>query len=165
MIEVMIVVIIIAITSALVMPMVGNRSDLKLAAATRRALADFQYAQSLSIASRNSVYVRFNTNTYSLASRSGSTFTTLTHPIDQMSFAVTFGSTATDPQLRTVTLAKPSFATASCLGFDTLGAPFLFNESTLVKTPLATNVTITLSCGGQSQNLVIEPYTGEIAVP
>ena len=165
MIEVMIVVIILAITSAIALPMIGNRSDLKLAAAVRRALADLQYAQSLSIASRDSVYVRCDTNTYSLARRSGATFTTITHPIDQMSFVVTFGSGATDSQLKTVTFSKPAFATGSALGFDSLGAPFLIAEATQAKTSLTSAVTLTLTCGGQTQTLLIEPYTGEIAVP
>jgi hypothetical protein len=62
-------------------------------------------------------------------------------------------------------MAKPSFATGSALGFDSLGAPFLIDETTLVKTPLSSAVTITLSCGGQTQSLLVEPYTGEIAVP
>lgn len=165
MIEIMIVVVILAIVSAVALPMIGNRSDLKLAAATRRVLADLQYAQSLSIATRESVYIRFDTNTYSLCNRSGSTFTTLKNPIDQTTFLVRTGTNATDSQLRDVAIARPSFATASALGFDSLGAPFLINETTSVKSSLTSAVTITLSCGGQTQTLLVEPYTGEIAVP
>lgn len=165
MIEVMIVVVILAITAAVVVPMVGNRSDLKLAAATRRMLADLQYAQSLSIATRESVYIRFNTNTYSLCRRSGTTFTTIAQPIDKMPFTVVTGSGSSDSQLKSVSIAKPTFASASALAFDSLGAPYLINETTLAKTSLTSSVTLTLSCGGQTQTLLIEPYTGEIAVP
>ena len=166
MIEVMICVVIIAIASAVVVPMIGGRSDLKLAAAMRKMVADVQYAQSLSIATRDPVYVRFDANQYTVFRRVGTTSTTLTHPVDPGAFVVKFASTATSSTLRDIAMAKPNFgSTLNVIGFDSLGAPLTLNETTSAKTPLSASATVTLTCGGLSQSMLVEPYTGEISVP
>lgn len=166
MIEVMICVVILAIASAIVVPMIGNRSDLKLAAATRTLIADLQYAQNLAIATRDPVYVRFEANKYTLFTRAGTVSTTLTHPIDRSPFVVQLGSTSPVGTLRSIAMAKPNFGSGVyVVGFDSLGAPLLLDEATSTKTSPATAAAVTLTCDSLSQVLYVEPYTGEISVP
>lgn len=166
MIEVMVCVVILAIASAIVVPMIGGRADLKLSAATRKLVADLQYAQNLAIATRDPVYIRFEPNKYTLFRRAGSVSTTIAQPIDPGSFVVQFGSAATYGALKQIAMAQPNFGSRlNSVGFDSLGAPLVLDEVTSTKTSLATAASVTLTCETQSQQVKIEPYTGEISVP
>ena len=165
MIEVLIVVLILGITTAVVMPLVGNRSDMKLAAAARTLMADMQYGQNLAIATRTPIYIRFDTNAYSLCTKAGTTLSTIIHPVTKMTFSAQFGATASSSVLSGVTLTKPSFGGDAVIVFDSLGVPSSYNEASALKTSLVAQAQITLTCGGQQQVICIEPYTGEISVP
>lgn len=163
-VEILLVVLIMAISAAIVVPMVGNRDDVVLAAATRKMVADFQYAQNLAIATRASVYIRFQNNQYELCTLSGSTFTPITHPVEKDPFVVQFGADG-PANLAKVSMAQPSIATKQILGFDSLGTPFAFDAISLTRTNLAATATISLVAGSYTQPINVEPYTGEITVP
>ena len=164
-IEILIVVVIMAIMAAVAVPMIGNRSDIKIAAAVRKAVADLQYAQNLSIATRQNVYLRFDTNTYTVCKKVGSVLTAISDPIDRMTYTVTLGTNPTSAALAGVGLAKPSFAGNSVIGFDSVGAPFSFNETSGVRTSMTVSAQLQFTCGTTTQTILIEPYTGEISVP
>ena len=166
MIEVMIVVVLLAITAAVAMPMVADRSDLKLAAAMRSMSGDLQYAQNYAVATRQSVYVKFAVNKYTLCSMSGTTLVPLTHPVDKGAFVVNFNNASTGPRaLLGVTMTVPNIGGNSILAFDSVGAPFSFAELSSTKTSLTGRTTVVVACGSQTSSLAIEPYTGEISVP
>lgn len=167
MIEVMIVVILLAITAAIAMPMVGNRSDLKLAAAMRTMTGDVEYAQNYAIATRQSVYVKFVADQYSVCTLVNGNLVPIANPLTKMNFVVDFnGTSGTSPGvLAGVTMAKPSFSGDSVLAFDSLGAPFRYAETSATKTTLTTRAQVTVTCGSQTSSLYVEPYTGEVSVP
>ena len=163
-VEILLVVVIMAISAAIVVPMVGGRNDIVIAATTRKMIADLQYAQNLAIATRNSIYIRFQANQYQLCTLSGSTLSAITHPVEKSPFVVQFGPTGTSPLSR-VTMPLPSIATKDVLGFDSLGTPFAFDRTTLTRTNLSATASISMTAGNVTQQIQIEPYTGEITVP
>src|SRR5688572_19841937 len=67
-VEILMVVVILGIASAVIVPQIGTRSDLKARAAARIVVADLIYAQNMAIASQKWHYVKFDTtnNRYSV---------------------------------------------------------------------------------------------------
>src|SRR5258708_5270719 len=59
-IEIMAVLVLLAITSAIVLPEFGKHDDLKVASASRELVADLSYPQSRAIADGRLVYVKFD---------------------------------------------------------------------------------------------------------
>lgn len=165
-IEVTIVVLLMAIVVGMVVPMVGNRADLRLAAAGRKVTADLQYAQAAAISTQVSQYVRFGANQYELMTRasSGTSLIAAQHPIDKTNFTVVFNNASNTPDLVNVTLDAPSFDGASTLVFDAQGMPSSYNATTGIATPLSSRATLTMRCGGQTLRVFVEAYTGEISV-
>lgn len=163
-IEILMVVVIMAVSAAIVVPMVGNRDDIVIAAATRKIVADLQYAQNYAIATRQSIYVRFASNRYDICTLSGSTLTTITHPVEKSAFLVKLGEDG-DTGLQRVTLPQASIGGKTVLGFDSLGIPFSFDAGTQARGNLNAAVEIPMTSGTQTQTLRVEPYTGEITVP
>ena len=163
-IEVLLVVVIMAISAAIVVPLVGNRDDIVLSAATRKVVADFQFAQNYAIATRQTLYIRFQANEYEICTLSGSTLTRITHPVDKGVFVVRFGEFG-DANLQRASLPQASIGGKNVLGFDSLGTPFAFDASTLTRTNLSAVASISMTSGSMTQVINIEPYTGEITVP
>lgn len=163
-IEILLVVMIMAISAAVVVPMVGNRDDIVIAASARKVVADFQYAQNYAIATRQSIYIRFTTDQYELCTLGGSTLTPITHPVEKSAFVVKFGTDG-DSGLQRTSLPVPSIGGTSVLGFDSLGTPFAFDSATVTRSELSSSVSISMTAGDLTQALAVEPYTGEITVP
>src|SRR5687768_15113383 len=95
-VEILVVVLILGIAAAAIVPQMGNRGDLKAAAAARMIMADLIYAQNRAIATQTRHYVTFDTaaspQTYRIVT-SMTPLTDVTHPITKASsYAVTFGS-------------------------------------------------------------------------
>src|SRR5687767_3290316 len=69
-VEILMVVLIIGIASAIIIPQMGTRDDMRATAAARTLISDLVYAQSLAISSGSYVYVKFDTanNRYTLLS-------------------------------------------------------------------------------------------------
>src|SRR5688500_15065328 len=66
--EILAVVVILGIASAIIIPQIGTRDDMRVKAASRTLIADLIYAQNLAISTGQVVYVRFDVagNSYSL---------------------------------------------------------------------------------------------------
>src|SRR5687768_1834495 len=60
-VEILVVVLILGIAAAAIVPQMGNRGDLKAAAASRIIMADLIYAQTRAIATQTRHYVKFDT--------------------------------------------------------------------------------------------------------
>src|SRR5687768_3580673 len=67
-VEILAVIVILGIASAIIIPQIGTRDDMRARAAARNLVADLIYAQNLAISSGKVVYVRFDVanNKYSL---------------------------------------------------------------------------------------------------
>lgn len=164
-IEVTIVVLILAIVVGAVVPMMGSRSDIRLAAAARKMTADLQYAQALAISTQVSQYVRFGANQYELMARaaSGNSLVASVHPTDKTNFTVVFDNASAMPELTDVTLDAATFGGQTTLVFDSQGMPSSYNATTGVAAPLGSRATLVLRSGALSMNVYVEAYTGEIS--
>src|SRR5579864_2406019 len=86
-IEILSVVIILGIASAIIVPQLSSRDDLRCAAAARALMGDLLYAQSRSIALGKMHYVQFNTatGTYQLLD-AVSPNNVITNPVTQVPY-------------------------------------------------------------------------------
>lgn len=154
MIEIMIVVAVIAILSAVAVPMLSATEQTKLRGAANIVLADLEFAQTESIANGSTPRcVVFNTSTatYSIVT-GGSSGTPVTNPIDKQPYTTTFGS-GRAASLSGVTISSVSLASGSSVQFGSLG-----------QTNLTSTGTITLACNGLRITLSIDATTGEVSV-
>jgi prepilin-type N-terminal cleavage/methylation domain-containing protein len=158
-VEILVVVVILGIASAVILPQLGSRDDVRAKSAARMVMADFIYAQNLAIARQSPRYVVFTPSGYSIReSPSGSP---INHPIDKTPFIVTFN----EKQLKDITMTGWNFGGPSTLGFDELGAPFSYDVSaTPADALLNSRGSIVITSGSYSLTVFIEPFTGEATV-
>jgi prepilin-type N-terminal cleavage/methylation domain-containing protein len=107
-IEILVVLVILGIASAVIVPQIGRRDDLTASAATRMVMADLIYAQNKAIAMQSRHGVVFDTATKSyqlyqftpVSGTSNFTLTPVTHPITKQPYVVQFKSTASTRRSR-----------------------------------------------------------------
>jgi prepilin-type N-terminal cleavage/methylation domain-containing protein len=160
-VEILAVVIILGIASAMILPQLGSRDDLKAAAAARAIMADLIFAQNRAIAMQRTHYIRFDIGTqrYTVLSEISPSDVVVTHPVSKNSFITEFGTNVSG--MRDVTLVSASFNGQLMLAFDDLGTPLFYNGTAL--SPM-TSGEIVIRSGEQQLTIGIEPFTGEIAV-
>jgi prepilin-type N-terminal cleavage/methylation domain-containing protein len=165
-IEILVVVLILGIASAIILPEIGSRADLDAASAARTVMADLLYAQNRAIATGQDHYIVFDVSgqSYSVysGSSSGPSSTPLTHPINLNSYVMTFGQAGSNNISSDVTLGSVSFNGQSVIAFDELGVPYSYNSGPLV--PLSQPGTIVLNCGDYSLTISVMQDTGELTV-
>jgi type II secretion system protein H len=163
-VEILCVVVILGIASAIIIPQLGTRDDLVVSSAARVMMSDLIYAQNQAIATQRRQFVQFVGQQYTIMTRNTDTdpLAAIMHPITKESYAYTFGT----PQsgLANVSLTSTNFGGPTVMGFDELGSPFAYDAGTNTMTPLASAGTIVLTAGGFSLTISVEPYTGEITV-
>lgn len=164
-VEILCVVVILGIASAIIIPQIGSRDDLKAAAAARTVMSDLMYAQNTAIAQQRRYYVQFVGQQYSVLSRATDTgpLAIISHPVSKQSYTVTFGTAQNGTD--NVTLGTPDFGGGSAIiGFDDLGTPFAYDAGSNTANPLTTAGNITVTCGTETLTVAVEPYTGEATV-
>src|SRR5438270_1697999 len=122
-IEILCVVVIIGIASAVILPQLSTRDDLRASSAARTLMADLLYAQSRSIALQKYHYVSFNTATSTYQVMDSPT-NVITHPVELGPYVVTFGT----GNLNKVKLSSASFDGQTTITFDSLGIPYSYNS-------------------------------------
>ena len=153
-IEMMIVVLIVAIISALAVARLGNTSTTRLRSAATLLAADLNYAQVESIAHTDSprvIVIDPTTSTYHIAAATALD-TPITNPITKAPYSITFGQ-GTASALVGITIAATGVGGDNRLAFGAYG-----------QTDQATAATITLLCDGESITLTIDPITGETTI-
>ena len=171
-VEILMVVVIIGIASAIIIPQIGTRDDMRATAAARTLVSDLVYAQSLAISSGSYVYIKFDTgsNRYTLLSTAAPSGgdVALTHPITQSSYIQQFGSTTKDWQNVSIQSAalngvstdyRPEFT----LAFDEIGSPYVYCYDLNDKNEL-NDGSIVLKAGDFTKTVTVSPATGEITV-
>jgi type II secretion system protein H len=158
-IEILMVVLIMGITSAIAIPYMGTRSDQKASSASREITADLLYAQNEAIAQQSMYYVQFDVtnNKYSVLSALPSTIAT--HPVTKNPYTVSF---AGPTGLTGCSLNSVSFDGATTLGFDWLGAPYSVTSGGAA-TPLAAG-SIVVKSGSTTQTVNVDAITGQVEV-
>jgi prepilin-type N-terminal cleavage/methylation domain-containing protein len=164
-IEILCVVVILGIASAVVIPNLGMQNDQYCSAAARVVMADLIYAQNQAIVTQSVTYVNFNTTgqTYSLLSVSPSTnpLAYLQNPVALGNYTRTFNSSV-QPQLQSTTISSVSFDGNTTLAFDELGQPLSWTAATNSTAPLANSGSIVIQSGTVSITVSIEPYTANL---
>lgn len=161
-IEILCVVVIIGLTSAIIVPQIGSRDDQRVASASRALMADLLYAQSRSIAYQTRHYVQFNTstNTYQVMvdSGSGAPGSVITHPVNNTNYTVTVGTGS----LARVALQSASFDGNATIAFDQMGVPWSWNSTTGLA-PMSAG-SVVFKAGVNQLTVSVAPYSGEITV-
>jgi prepilin-type N-terminal cleavage/methylation domain-containing protein len=159
--EILVVVVILAIASAIVLPQVSQTADQNTASAARAVMADLLYAQNRAIAMQTMHYVTFDTThqQYTLFSAPA---TVLTHPINENPYVMTFGQSGPNNVSQTVSLTGASFNGQTTIAFDETGVPYSYNAGTA--TPLSGAGSVVLTCGSYSLTISVSPDTGEVTV-
>jgi prepilin-type N-terminal cleavage/methylation domain-containing protein len=165
-IEILSVVIILGIISAIVIPQVGQRGDLQAAAAARVLIGDLTYAQNRAIANGGWTYVTFSTTAqnYTLynGTSSAPSATPLTHPVYDDNYTMTFGGQGSNA-LTGATLASVNIGNgSSTLAFDSTGIPYAYvgGNPPIELTAAATAV---ISSDNYSVTVTVEPATGDLS--
>ena len=145
--EILVVLVILAIATAVVVLRVSNMGDLQVASAARGALANMQFAQNEAIVTQREVTVAFDVinGLYELRYADG---TVLTHPVDKNPFRVRF---ATTTGVEKVSILAADFNSGTTVTFDSLGSPSSDGEVTLI-------------ANGHRQRITVAPVTGRMSV-
>jgi prepilin-type N-terminal cleavage/methylation domain-containing protein len=161
-VEILMVVLILAITSAIIVPQIGSRNDLKAAAAARVVMADLIWAQNRAISTQQKQYVVFSGQNYTIYYRdTDGTLKTCTNPVSLQTYTTSFGVKGTP--LSDVKISEtPVFGTCSSVCFDEMGTPYGYDGTNELS--LTSQGTIKLGCDTQALTITIEPYTGEASV-
>lgn len=161
-VEILVVVVILGLISAVVIPQIGSRSDLRVAAAARIVASDLIYAQNLAISAQQPRFIRFTTTSYGVYS-SGAAATPMTHPVNKSPYVMTFG-TGGAAGLENCSIVSKTFDGQTTLAFDELGAPYSYNTVGGTLTPLVASGEVVLGSGTIRLKVLVEPFTGEITV-
>jgi MSHA pilin protein MshC len=162
-IEILAVVVILGIISAVVIPQINTRDDQRAAAAARVLMADLLYAQNRAVAQQKVHYVQFDVSGQSY--RVLDVFSpahVIKNPVDGSTYQVKFG-TASTSGLQQMALQSASFDGTAVLAFDVMGIPQSVNATTGVMTPLSASAIIVKS-GTYPLTVVVSPYSGELTV-
>jgi prepilin-type N-terminal cleavage/methylation domain-containing protein len=159
-VEILVVVIILGITSAIIIPSIGTRDDLKVAAGARLVVSDLIFAQNRAIATQQMHYVLFDPANERYSVLTGLPSTYVTHPITKSNFITTMnGPGGTEGLL----IDSAGFGGQPIIGFDEMGIPYSVTGGG-VATALVDAGTVDVTCGELSVTVSVEPYTGEIQV-
>ena len=155
-IELLLVIIMLGIASALVVPSLGSTDVLRVQSAVRTIVADINYAQSDALARQRGRAIIFNatTNSYSIVEVKGTTLNPAQDTIQSVSLS-------NSRRYHDTRLVSATFDSGSnTLVFDEMGGPVTGPGS---NTP--GNGGLIVVSGSQSVfNITVEPYTGRVTV-
>lgn len=164
-IELIIVLMILGITTALAAPMLSGRDDVHVEAIARRVTSDLQYAQNLAVVTQRVTFVRFEADRYVVLQRDDAgELTPIRHPIEQTDFVVTFGQAGREQVMRRGSLGGVSFEGGPMLAYDSLGSPMAYDEDNDALAELTAPGTVRVTAGEFAATAVVTPYTGEVQV-
>jgi prepilin-type N-terminal cleavage/methylation domain-containing protein len=170
-VEILAVVVILGIASAIIIPNMGTRDDLRTAAGARQLVADLIYAQNQAITTGKMVYVKFDTtnNQYTLLTNANSGGdTAMTNPITQTTYVRSFGPNVSGWETVSVQSAvlngtDATYASMFTLAFDELGSPYVFRYSDNTTNDLNSG-SIVIQSGTFTSTVSVAPATGELTV-
>ena len=166
-VEILAVLIIIGIASAVVVPGLGTHDDQNVAAAARTMVADLIFAQSRSILTESMHYVKFDTvsQTYAITTSAPNLAAVYEqNPSTFQNYIEYLGTGAPPGGMQRVFLQTPSADGKTCVSFDEIGQPYACDASTGVATMLVATATFPVKCGSFTLTVKVEPYTGAITV-
>ena len=167
-VEILVVLIIIGIASAVVVPSLGTHNDQNVASAARTVVADLIFAQNRAILNQGFRYVNFSTTNQNYAILTTAPNITPAvyeqNPVTLQNYITSFGSSAPPGAMQSVLLQAVSADGMACLAFDELGQPYSCDPSTGITTMLAAAATFPVKCGTFTLTVIVQPYTGAMSV-
>jgi type II secretory pathway pseudopilin PulG len=161
------VVIILGIASAVIVPNLGTRNDMNVAAAARVVMADLMYAQNRAIVTQSMTYVQFDVagQAYAILSNKPNVapLAYVMNPVTGQNYLTKFNN-ASNPGLQPAKLQTISVDGKACIAFDELGQPYSWDSATGNSTALVNPATIPVKCGTFLLTVYVEPYTGALTV-
>jgi prepilin-type N-terminal cleavage/methylation domain-containing protein len=154
--EVILVIVILAIAAMMAIPFAVSGAGTQLKSAAIIIASDLEYAKSMAISRGRNYSVVFNDGAerYQIEDANGAV---ISHPVKK-GFAYVVDFTA-DSRLDRVEIVSANFGdTTSTVSFDYLGSPYNGSGD-----PLNSGV-ITLSAGGATMTVNVEPVTGYITI-
>jgi prepilin-type N-terminal cleavage/methylation domain-containing protein len=154
-IEILIVVVMLGVASALAMPSLRSTDALRVQSTVRAIVSDITYAQSDALARQQSRAMVFDTtnNKYSIVEVHGATLSPTTDTI----YAVDLNN---ERKFHSSKLVNASFDGSNILVFDELGGPVTGPGSS---TP-GNGGTIKVTGSGETYTITVEAYTGRVSV-
>jgi prepilin-type N-terminal cleavage/methylation domain-containing protein len=166
-VEILLVVIILGIASALLVPQIGERSDLQAASAARVIMSDLLYAQNHAIATQQYQYVTFNVPNQKYTLYSGTSSgpgTILTHPVYLTNYVMNFGASGQN-SFPNVTLVSANFGNNQpTIAFDSQGVPYYYTAANSTNTAISGLGVVQISSGNYSLTINVAQDTGDISV-
>jgi len=152
MVELMIVLLILGIVSAVAVPSIrSNLDEIKLDGATREVVSMIQYCQSLSIKTGESHEVKFTVMQNRMKCQDLATTTPVIHPVDKKPYDIDFDVAAT---FQGVDIVSASFnpGNKSSITFNSLGEPDKFGAVVLGYRGYQKTINVSLPLGKVSVN-------------
>ena len=158
--EMLAVVVILGLLSAVVLPQLGNSDDSKVASASRELVADLLYAQSCAIATGRMRYVVFDAvrGKYAVMDSLDPPGVIL-HPVEKAPYEVVIGK----GPLQGVCASVIDFDKQTTLAFDALGTPYACPPPPHAPSPMNAG-SIVLTSGMASRTIAVQPMSGTITV-
>jgi len=157
-IEVLMVLVIMGIASAIVIPMISDTSDMKATSAARQIASTLLYAQTASISTQQKYQVVFNpsNNSYEVQDSGGNV---ILDPVVGSPYQIQYLS---DRRTQNVSLETADFDGSHTVWFDRLGAPYggAISESP----PPLSSGQVVVRVKNKSITIHVEPVTGRITV-
>ena len=153
-VELLIVITLIAIAATVAVPMLSDTDGTRLQSAARLLVADLEFAQIESITHADDlclITLDQATGSYTV-SKASAPATAMTNPGTNQSYVTQFG-TGRAAELAGVSIQGYSLDGDDVIGFGALG-----------ETDQTTTATITLTAGGQTLTVQIDPTTGEASI-
>lgn len=155
-VEIIVVVVILAITSLLAIPVFGTAADMQVRSAADKIAADLDYAKGLAVTRQKTYTVVFSPSQekYQVQDSSG---VVLTHPLRNGSFIEDFTK---DRRMKKVDIVSTTFS-GDAVTFDYLGTPYAGTDTS---SPLNAAGRITLQADSFVLYVEIEPVTGYVSI-
>ena len=149
-IEVLIVVLIIGVASAIVVPQMLSAGTLGVQAAARMIMADILYAQNEAIAQQSNRKVVFDVpnNRYRLTDATGQTLTVNWKGSTAQNYVVDFNN---DDRFNRVQIVSAAFSSGNTLEFNDMGGPL-------------NGGTVELRFNNDRYRITVAPFTGRVTV-
>ncbi len=152
--ELVMVMVVIAIISAIALPRMGNAPVLVSTQAEQLA-GDIRYVQTLAMTQGQRYIISFPSATsYRFLDSTG---TAIVHPATGSNAAITLGAN--------ITLAlQPTFPAGNALEFDGLGVPYSVTTPATLNGPLTQPATIKLTKDTENRSVTVTQETGRVTV-
>lgn len=154
--EVLIVVMVLAITGAIIIPMMSQTKELVARSGAKLVLGDLEYAQSEAIRRQTGITVAFNTDdeSYAVSSSEG----ILTHPVSRRSYEVSLPEVLGES---TLDIYSANFGNgATSVTFSAIGEPVQPSTGE----PITSSAAVEIRCQGYLYRVSLTPLIGKARI-